>query len=220
MPRLPNGYTQLEYIESSGEQYIDTKISPTQSSKIVLDYLPTEAATGGVFGSRIGVGNAAFALWIVNATSIEDDYASDRDTIQVNDVLTRTLVDKDGNSLNYGTLSHEHAKTTFSNQYPIILFGINSAGTVDNRRVSARLYKCSISNGSVLQREFVPCISPAGNVGLYDVVSKTFYANSGSGAFIPGPEIIQASPTVFAKINGVWKPSSEVYTKQSGKWRV
>ena len=195
-PTLPEGYTELEYIESSGSQHIDTGITPNQDTQITLDYIPTEAATVAVFGSRVGVGNAAFALWIVSPTSIEDDYSSDRDTISVDTVLARTLIVKNGNQLNYGGISHEHTETTFSNQYPMALFGINTAGTVDSRRVSARLYSCSISNGDTPQRVFIPCKNADGNIGLYDQITKSFFWNFGAGAFVAGPEVPQPEPTL------------------------
>ena len=185
---LPEGYTRLAWIESTGSQYIDTGITPTQDTQIVLDYMPTAVATVAVFGSRVGVGNAAFALWIVDATSIEDDYASDRDTITVSNLLERTCVVKDGNILDYGDIGHEHTETVFSNQYPIALFGINSAGTVDSRRVSARLYSCSIRTGTD-KRDYIPCRAPDGSVGLYDLVNGQFYGNAGTGEFIAGTEV-------------------------------
>ena len=187
--RLPSGYTELQYIESTGTQYIDTGVTPNQDTQIILDYRPTAAATVAVFGSRAGVGNAAFALWIVNATSIEDDYASDRDTISVSNLLERTLVVKDANILDYGDTTREHAEVVFSNQYPIALFGINSAGTVDSRRVSARLYSCSIRTGTD-ERDYIPCLAPDGSVGLYDLVGKSFYKNSGTGSFVAGPKLV------------------------------
>lgn len=186
---LPEGYTRLAWIESTGSQYIDTGITPTQDTQIVLDYMPTAVATVAVFGSRVGVGNAAFALWIVDATSIEDDYASDRDTITVSNLLERTCVVKDGNILDYGDIGHEHTETVFSNQYPIALFGINSAGTVDSRRVSARLYSCSIRTGTD-KRDYIPCRAPDGSVGLYDLVDGQFYGNVGTGAFLAGPVVV------------------------------
>ena len=187
--RLPSGYTELQYIESTGTQYIDTGVTPNQDTQIILDYRPTAAATVAVFGSRVGVGNAAFALWIVNETSIEDDYASDRDTISVSNLLERTLVVKDANILDYGDTTREHAEVVFSNQYPIALFGINSAGTVDSRRVSARLYSCSIRTGTD-ERDYIPCLAPDGSVGLYDLVGKSFYKNSGTGSFVAGPKLV------------------------------
>lgn len=36
---------------------------------------------------------------------------------------------------------------------------------------------------------FVPCISPSGAVGLYDLMSDEFYGNAGSGAFTAGPSV-------------------------------
>ena len=35
---LPNGYTKLEYIESTGTQYISTGITPTENTKVVIEF--------------------------------------------------------------------------------------------------------------------------------------------------------------------------------------
>ena len=39
--RLPSGYTQLEYIQSSGTQYIDTGIKPNQDTSIEIEAIPS-----------------------------------------------------------------------------------------------------------------------------------------------------------------------------------
>ena len=40
---LPSGYTQYEYIESSGTQYIDTGFKPNQNTRTVIDFQATVA---------------------------------------------------------------------------------------------------------------------------------------------------------------------------------
>ena len=67
----------------------------------------------------------------------------------------------------------------FSNQY-----------TQYHNHVSApiKLYslKFWLPNGTLI-RDFIPCISPIGKVGLYDKVTKRFFGNSGQGYLIAGP---------------------------------
>ena len=38
-------------------------------------------------------------------------------------------------------------------------------------------------------RQFVPCSSPSGEIGLYDLAGKKFYGNLGSGTFTAGPAV-------------------------------
>jgi hypothetical protein len=48
---LPEGYTQLDYIESTGTQYIDTGFKPNQDTKIYMNVTPLnlDSATVGAF---------------------------------------------------------------------------------------------------------------------------------------------------------------------------
>ncbi len=51
---LPEGYTALEYIQSSGTQYIDTGRKLTQDSDITIDFMIVGEINrnAGIFGSR------------------------------------------------------------------------------------------------------------------------------------------------------------------------
>ena len=51
---LPEGYTALEYIQSSGTQYIDTGRKLTQDSDITIDLMIVgeKYRSAGIFGSR------------------------------------------------------------------------------------------------------------------------------------------------------------------------
>lgn len=55
---LPSGYTPLEYIKSSGTQYINTGFNPNQNTRVVVDVKPlsvTQAKTWCIFGVLTGV---------------------------------------------------------------------------------------------------------------------------------------------------------------------
>ena len=49
---LPEGYTQLEYIESTGTQYIDTGIIGKSSTNIEVDVMLNTNSTERIFGAR------------------------------------------------------------------------------------------------------------------------------------------------------------------------
>ena len=51
---VPSGYTELEYIESTGTQYIDTGYKPTSENlKFYLEFMQTTSASGqSLFGSE------------------------------------------------------------------------------------------------------------------------------------------------------------------------
>ena len=52
---LPIGYKRLEYIQSSGTQYIDTGFKPNQDTRVVCDTIfPVSATAYWLFGARNG----------------------------------------------------------------------------------------------------------------------------------------------------------------------
>ena len=53
--------------------------------------------------------------------------------------------------------------------------------------------KVKIYNNSQtkLLRNFIPCINPNYKIGLYDLVTKVFYENSGTSSFGAGPIVQQ-----------------------------
>ena len=52
--RLPEGYTAVDYLQSSGTQYIDTGRKLTQDSDITIDFMIVnkQSRNAGIFGSR------------------------------------------------------------------------------------------------------------------------------------------------------------------------
>ena len=49
---LPEGYTQVEYIQSTGTQYIDTGFKPNSNTRLVADMEITAGSTSFLFGAR------------------------------------------------------------------------------------------------------------------------------------------------------------------------
>jgi len=69
----------------------------------------------------------------------------------------------------------------------------------DSRSTTARLYYFKIYVNDILQRDFIPCYRNADQtIGLYDLISNTFFENAGSGVFIPGQKVKEN--TKYAKI--------------------
>ena len=62
---LPEGYTALEYIQSSGTQYIDTGRKLTQDSNITIDFkiIGEINRNAGIFGSRESASKNNLALF-------------------------------------------------------------------------------------------------------------------------------------------------------------
>lgn len=194
---LPSGYTELEYIESSGTQYIRLDFTPDSDTRVVLDHQLTDTqSTQAVLGSRTN-SNATdqYCVYIVNG-QLRTDYGS-----AIYPAFTasaaRIVLDKDGRVTKYGTQTYTATAATFTCPRPMVLFSVqNVSGTavfddqVDNRPVKMRLYSCQIYDGDTLARDLVPARRQSDSaVGLYDTVTSTFYGNAGTGSFTAGPVV-------------------------------
>lgn len=188
MASLPSGYTKLDYIESSGTQYIDTGVSsfPAQGTRVILD-VNWLSGLGCYFGCTQSQRN-----WYVDAsqpTKIYSGYLDEGKSADIATVIGRYTVDKNGISTNVNGVKIQHASANTSILKSIYLLANNGSSGVSGIADAARIYSCKISSSSGLIRQFVPCKNSSGEVGLYDEVNDVFYGNAGTGVFIAGPEV-------------------------------
>lgn len=177
----------VEYLESTGTQYIDTGISPSPTIKWELKVMrPTSSYIyNGSFSSnqRFRIDDNSYgmdgAFWLaypaIGATK----------TIIWDATVPEIYQDGIGSGLKY---------TTFSNNFPIYLFAQNSGNSSINFGKS-RIYYSKIWDNGVLVRDFLPAISTEdGHIGepcLFDMVENKYYYNQGTGIFLTNlPESI------------------------------
>ena len=182
---LPSGYTKLDYIQSSGTQYIDTGFKANQDTKVVCDFELVVSASGSsaiaIFGARTDTQSKTYNLIALN-NSLRSDYNTSIGTPVSANQLQRRIVTKDKNVTNIDGSAQTISYASFQTEYNLYLFSNNIAGTA-SWMGSLKIYACQIYDNGTLVRDFLPCINASGDVGLYDLVGKKFYANAGSGAF-------------------------------------
>ena len=181
----PVHYTILEYIESTGTQYIDTGFKPNQNTKVEAEYawISGNSAVCGVRESNTG-----FLLYHESNlvyTMYGTTYASTGVTASANKATA--VMDGVARIVTIGENSVSLASATFQMNYPMYLFGYSESGTADSKG-SIRLYSCKIYDNGTLIRDYVPCKDTTGAVGLYDKVAGKFYTNAGTGTFTAGAE--------------------------------
>lgn len=184
--KLPDGYTELSYIQSSGTQYIDTGFKPNQNTRVVFDFDPITAVEEWYFGTRTsGSGTDRFTCLMTGDTKkIRTDYGNTNiDTAIV--PSGRTVVDKDKNNTTINGSKFSAPTSTFSCMYSLYLMAGNTGGTA-NGQATLRLYFCTIYDDGEKVREFIPCRNASNVVGMYDLVDGKFYGNSGTGTFTAG----------------------------------
>ena len=201
-PTLPEGYTELEYIQSSGTQYVDTGFKPNQDTSVSVEFETsfvdnTTASTHPVYGSATDYNSSAFEFWTVSKgfyTYGSQNWQSDFGIVA--NAKYESLQEKNVVSLNDVTKSFEYQ--TFETPYNLLLFATRRSSGIFIAQSDAQLkiYSCKIYDDDTLVRNYVPCKNPDGEVGLYDLVGKQFYGNAGTGVFIAGPEVTPSIPTL------------------------
>ena len=209
---LPDGYVELEYIESSGSQWVDTGVYPGGSTRVTADVeVLKSTSVSGIFGGRDGGQDAGgrFSLWVMNQT-FRTDYGTSATQVQVS-ADGRHAIDKSGPVTTIDGTTVKAAQASFSSAGSLYLFTNNEgAGGPDSRGASMRLYSCSISqDGTAPSRELIPARRESdGAVGLYDRIGAKFYGNDGSGAFVAGPDVPTSGssdvPRRWAVFNDTW----------------
>ena len=185
---LPSGYKRLEYIQSTGTQYINSKFKANQDTRVVIDF---EYISGDVvFGAYDATGANGFGLQAASNKwytyyGTSSEYSS---TEVVANIRLVADVNKNVSTLN-GAVLRTATANTFSGANPLIIFGIYN-GSAPGFLTALKIYSCQIYDNGTLVRDFIPCKNASGVIGLWDDVNNTFYSNAGSGTFTAGPEVI------------------------------
>ncbi|MBP9999352.1 MAG: hypothetical protein KBT14_01505 [Proteobacteria bacterium] len=171
---LPEGYTELEYIESTGTQYIDTGLAENLIDYMELKFETVVDSSGFMFvngSSQVGVKDSRYG------TTNPGTY-----------VIKQNIL---GSKWNF---TNETNGTTYLNNSPtnnsLYLFNLNVSGGTDYKNKNVKIYYYKASKNDNLVFNAVPAKRNSDNVlGMYDTVSGQFFENAGTGDFIAGPVV-------------------------------
>ena len=190
-------YTQLEYIENTGAQYICTGYyHNTYRTKYVFEVVPTGFNSyNAAFGARTAhnANDAYYLGWRSDSTTYGCIGGTKIDplgwTIALNNHYTITIDPKVGLIVNGTTYSNFKPSSNTDGVDPIDIFGFKQNGS-DVEQMIGRIYYFKIYEDNSLHYDFVPAKRNSDNaIGLYDKISNSFFSNSGTGTFIAGPVI-------------------------------
>lgn len=196
----PSGYTLLDCVESTGNQYIRTGVYPYQDGDYVRGHRWEFDMSFKADGVRqlMGYGPNGGEYWGMAASNLYEKTsvpAGGRDAI-VHDYSGGTA---GGNSLwvKYGSCGQGSNLTT-SQEYT--LFALNWSGGPGYYSKN-KLYRCKCWKGKEKIRDFIPVRRHSDScVGLYDLVTRKFYAPSGGPLL--GHEIDKYIPIEYIESNG------------------
>lgn len=182
--KLPEGYTALEYIQSSGTQYIDTGCKLTQDSDIIIDFkLINNNKSVGIFGARESAAKNNLAMFRDGDLFVGDFSEYPKYRFKTNSSFNRTKIRMNKT----GVLVNGILNTSWSNianfETPTngLIFDVGNNNWTGNKAVM-QLYGYADGNAQKL----VPCLDTEGVPCMYDLVSRNSFYNAGTGSFTWG----------------------------------
>lgn len=192
---LPSSYTAVDYLQSSGEQWIEMGVAPNQNTKAVLKIKIDELTSQGasLIGSRTDVNSDD------QFTTYLDYYGGTRFLFRMDGqpeaipwkglttdkIYTVTLSGTEMKAeLEDGTavFSKTFSVSDFESTVTMALF---KSKPLDNG-FRGRIYSCKHYSGDELIQDFVPCLDTGGVPCMFDLVSRKSFYNKGTGSFTWG----------------------------------
>ena len=185
---LPSGYRQVEYIESTGTQYILTDTIPTSNFKVVADvYLSSYSSETCFAGARDSSTNKGIEcyyssgvprFWINGTASTyigTSNYTFYEEKIHYESSTSPSATKLYTNVT--GNFSTTAIYNGSGNTTPLMLFAYNSKGNAAYF-FRGRIYNIQLYDNDAIVNDFIPCINSSTNkAGLYDMITNNFYAN-------------------------------------------
>ena len=202
--RLPAGYTEVEWIESTGTQYIDTGVKASDypggityditcaitshtANAYLLGALANSTRSGNVtiaIEGRISIacGGNNNTLYVMPFTDGE---------ILIIRLENVTATDPTAMTCYTSNVEWNLANSGVSSAMPnanIYFLKCNGSNRVGASCKTYSFVMTNVANGNTI-KELIPCTNPSGIVGMYDMVGGTFHVNAGTGAFTAGPAV-------------------------------
>lgn len=189
--RLPDDYQEVEYLMSTGTQYIDTGLRfDTSDYHYIVDCTIDNYNGNQMFGMKVSYDHGVDVYNGVYQLMDSNYYVYDT-TIPAGQRATFTI-DRPTKTI-YADSENIHDSHTFSGDfspsgsvYKVVLFACWSSWS---DALSAcgigKIYSFRFFKGGMLVIDLVPCIRIEDEKpGMYDLVTDTFYTNQGTGEFI------------------------------------
>jgi hypothetical protein len=197
--RLPHEYQEVEYIESSGTQRIDTWIAPTDikfwilwkfritnmATSVLIDLSNTTSTDNKRYWFQFNGSNSKPQWsWIMYQQRWEDNWT----------INTSTDYEFSYNyNWNASFTINWITKTwipTWSATMPNWNIFCQNCNWSYQRFFTGRLYWLKIYHNEDLVRDFVPCYRKSdGVIWMYDLVNNQFYTNAWTWDFTKGPNV-------------------------------
>lgn len=213
---LPKEYQQVEYIENTSVQFIDTLFRGNQDTKIVCEAVITDSFKSGYYQGLFGATDVDGSKELNRNTVHMHRYTSSELIVMAvygskvvckgfkGDITEKHIYELDKNIFKVdNNMIYTYDYTSFENTKNINIFRDNNNinSSQEKRCCLMKLYSFLIYDDDELVRNFIPCYSTTtvtdvegivrakDTIGLYDIVNNKFYTNKESGTFEKGNDV-------------------------------
>ena len=193
-------YCELEYLESTGTQYIDTGYKFTSNMRFKINHIPTGSISDNYFTGHYAPDNKMFmggfyqnkCIWGIGQLQENTINASANQRFVID--MTYTSNSSENTSSVSGTINGQSVSLTsialqnFVYGLNILAFARNNNGSVGHY-LSCKLYSFQIYDNGTLVRDMIPVLDWNYTPCMYDKVSGELFYNQGTGDFTAGREI-------------------------------
>lgn len=192
---LPPEFQELEWLQSTGTQYINTGVIYSSQTTAEVDFKFINYTTATEQQVLAAYEDATNRMQCGKTTSA--NFYTTGGFGYDSSLLTDRVLAK-GIGMGVGTV-------------PLILFGQGAtSGTPTQLTGTKRVYSCKIKENNVWVRYFVPAKRLIDSVlGMYDIINNQFYTNAGTGTFVGGPALTDSGWLIpKGNINSIGVPES------------
>ena len=187
--RLPQGYTEVEYIQNTTDAYIDTGIAPSCTWTFKAMASSTPSSIGIIIGTKTSTGHWIGALtngyWGTGNSS--GNYISGYTNISESQLSV--VVNEKSIVYSVGSSSSKTKSADAAINTSVWLFSASPSSSTYYPFLGRIIGDVVATRSGNEIFHGVCCISPNNEVGLYDLISRTFLGSASSGTFTAGPTI-------------------------------
>ena len=198
---LSEDYQQVEYLKSTGAQYINTNLSIALDLKLDLDFKANNNTSGKYIMGKYQSNDGSFYLYFGGGyfqTAYGSTYANTTKQSDIDRHYWEFYIENDNSiaKCDNNVVFTRSVLATMPNSNILIGGTYHSGSAVSSNTYGAKFYR----NNSLI-RDFIPAYRKSDSVrGLYDLVNNVFYTNAGTGTFNIGSDVndLVTSSTIVA----------------------
>ena len=239
-PLFPEGYIGLDFIESTGTQYVNTGIKCASNVTMQAKVYNARSESKHFMGARtayqqnaLGLsfqvenGNEGYAVaW---GTKVILKLPGQSKTVWVGDRFHEFTFGGKQIRLDDRFSPSSIQDQNFTTDLDIFAFAVNNNGTPHAQTPSIRMSALKIYKNGSLVRDYIP-VMPTNSLapGLYDVQNGVFYGNVGTGQFLAGeivrgidaPDAFGGEGVVESEIVGTAQATKSFAVQKTGLYRL